>query len=600
MLSSTLKPSMGSFFPYTNATPFIISNSSLFCLSFPNTSQLSITKKRNHPYVPRVISCKATNDDHQNPITRRDVLISLGGFCGATTLGDPFAFAKPISTPEPTKCGKADLPNYAKPPTNCCPPTSTKILDFKLPSSQSPLRIRPAAHLADDAYIAKYSKAVKLMKALPEDDPRSFMQQAKVHCAYCNGAYDQVGFPDLQIQVHNSWLFFPFHRYYLYFHEKILGKLIDDPTFALPYWNWDSPKGMQLPALYANPKSPLYDQYRNKNHQPPTIVDLDYNATEGPTPEQETISSNLTIMYRQMISNGKTAKLFLGSPYRAGDEPDPGAGSIENIPHNPLHVWTGDNFQRNLENMGNFYSAGRDPIFYAHHSNVDRMWTIWKTLGGKRTEFTDPDWLDAAFLLYDENANLVRVKVRDCIDHKKLRYAYQEVEIPWLKSRPTPRRLIKKMAKVFHHHDQVAQAAETQNLTPTNSFPLKLDKVIRTMVSRPKKSRSKKEKEEEEEILVINGIEFERDAVVKFDVYVNDEHDSPSGPNKSEFAGSFVNVPHAHKHGKKMKTCLRLGITDLLEDLGAEDDDNVVVALVPRIGKGQVRIGGIKIELAQD
>ncbi|XP_021660870.2 polyphenol oxidase, chloroplastic-like [Hevea brasiliensis] len=599
MLSSTLKPSMGSFSPSTNAATFTISNSSLFCPSFPNTSQLSITKKRNHPYVPRVISF-FLSFFFFNPTTRRDFLIGLGGFYCATILGEPFAFAKPISTPDLTKCGEVDMPIGAKPPINCCPPTSTKILDFKLPSSKFPLRIRPAAHLVDDAYIAKYSKAVELMKALPEDDPRSFMQQAKVHCAYCDGAYDQEGFPDLQIHIHNSWLFFPFHRYFVYFHEKILGKLINDPTFALPFWNWDSPEGMRLPALYANPKSPLYNQYRNKNHQPPTLVDLHYNGNENCTSDQDQQSSNLSIMYRQMVSNGKTAKLFLGSSYRAGDEPDPGIGSIENIPHNTVHVWTGDNTQPNFEDMGDFYSAARDPIFFSHHSNIDRMWTIWKTLGGKRTEFTDPDWLDATFLFYDENANLVRVKVRDCIDHKKMRYAYQEVDIPWLKSKPTPRTLIKKVAKGFHHHGQEAQAPKTQNLTPISSFPLVLDKVKSTMVKRPKKSRSKKEKEEEEEILVINGIEFERDAVMKFDLYVNDEHDSPSGPDKSEFAGSFVNVPHAHKHGKKMKTYLRLGITDLLEDLGAEDDDSVMVTLVPRIGKGHAKIGGIKIEIVQD
>ncbi|MFS7947023.1 putative catechol oxidase [Helianthus anomalus] len=43
------------------------------------------------------------------------------------------------------------------------------------------------------------------------------------------------GFPDIEIQIHNSWLFFPFHRWYLYFYERILGKLINDPTFALPF-----------------------------------------------------------------------------------------------------------------------------------------------------------------------------------------------------------------------------------------------------------------------------------------------------------------------------------------------------------------------------
>lgn len=593
MVMTTLFPSSSS-----SATVIPIATSTSISPFSQKTSQLSIVGKRK-------VTCKATNEqnpsskDSLNKLDRRDVLlVGLGGLYGVSNLSssDPFAFAAPVSAPDISKCGKADTTT-----DNCCPPKSTNIINFKLPPSNSSLRVRPAAHLADDAYIAKYSKAIELMKALPADDPRSFMNQANVHCAYCDGAYDQVGFPNLDLQIHNSWLFFPFHRYYLYFYEKILGKLIDDPTFALPFWNWDSPPGMQMPPMFAKPNSPLYDKLRNANHQPPTLLDLDYNETDDDqtTTKKDQISSNLTIMYRQMVSNGKTSKLFLGSPYRAGDEPEPGSGSIENAPHNPVHLWCGDNTQPNLENMGNFYSAGRDPIFFAHHSNIDRMWTIWRTLGGKRTNFTEPDWLDSAFLFYDENANLVRVKVRDCLDTKNLGYVYQDVEIPWQNSKPSPRNLAKKrVAKAFG----VAQAAELKRkLIPRNVFPIVLDRVISTVVPRPKKSRSKKEKEEEEEVLVVDNIEFERDARVKFDVYINEDEDGmPIGPDNSEFAGSFVNVPHKHKHGKKMKTSLRLGLTDLLEDLGAEDDDSVVVTLVPKFGKGLARIGGIKIDFVKD
>ncbi|WCJ26989.1 Polyphenol oxidase chloroplastic [Euphorbia peplus] len=588
---------MAAFSPSMSTT---ISSSSSICHFFPKTSQISLTKRRNYPPFSKPISCQATqNDQDHNPTTRRDVLLGLGaGLYGATSLGlgqDQLAMAKPILPPDLTKCGKADSTS-----TNCCPPPSSNVLDFKLHSSNSPLRVRPAAHLVDDAYIAKYNKAIELMKALPDDDPRSFMQQANIHCAYCDGAHNQVGFPDLDLQVHNSWLFFPFHRYYLHFYEKILGKLINDPTFALPFWNWDSPDGMFLPTLYANPKSPLYDELRNKNHQPPMILDLDYNGTDDTTiSNEDQVSSNLTIMYRQIVSNGKTPRLFLGEPYRHGDEGNPGGGSMENIPHGSVHIWTGDNTQPNFENMGNFYSAGRDPIFFAHHANIDRMWTIWKSLGGRRTDFTDKDWLDSGFVFYDENANPVRVKVRDCLESKNLGYVYQEVDIPWLQSKPTPRKSVKQVSfSPQNHQGGVALAATAKKLTPISSFPLVLKKSISTMVRRPKKSRSKKEKEDEEEVLVIEGIELEKDAFVKFDVYVNDEDDKLGGPSTSEFAGSFTNVPHKHNHKKKMKTVLRLGITDLLEDLDADDDENVVVTLVPKFGKGLVKIGGIKIEFA--
>jgi polyphenol oxidase len=482
-----------------------------------------------------------------------------------------------------------DLPNPEN-PTNCCPPLPKKIIDFRPPSSFSPLRTRRAAHLVDEDYVAKYAEAISLMKSLPEDDPRNFYQQANVHCAYCDDAYEQVGFPKLELDVHFCWLFFPWHRYYLYFYERILGKLINDPTFALPFWNWDSPSGMQMPYIFTDPKSPLYDQFRDQNHQPPVLLDLDYAAGDpNPTNANKLYSSNLRVMYKQMVSGAAKPTLFFGKPYRAGDDSRPGAGTIENSPHNNIHRWTGDPTQENTEDMGNFYSAARDPIFFCHHSNVDRMWTIWKTIpGGIRRDISDLDWLNSEFLFYNENAELVRCKVRDCLDNRRLRYTYQNVEIPWLKSKPIPRRLGKK-------------AAETKTaLTPITAFPLVLDKTIVTVVSRPKKSRSRKEKEEEDEVLVIEGIEYDNGKFVRFDVFINDDLEIPSKPENTEFAGSFVNV--SHKNAKKSKTRLILGITELLEDLETDGDDSIVVALVPRSNSvsDPVVISGVKIEFVKE
>lgn len=131
------------------------------------------------------------------------------------------------------------------------------------------------------------------------------------------------------------------------------------------------------------------------------------------------------------MSGATTAKLFFGShtvpEISLTLERVP---LIASRPHGPVHIWTGL-FDKPHEDMGNFYTAGKDPIFFGHHANVDRMWMLWKAIGGKnRTEFTDPDLLNAGFVFYDENAQLVRVKVRDCLDHLKLRYKYQDIPIP--------------------------------------------------------------------------------------------------------------------------------------------------------------------------
>ncbi|XP_078176021.1 polyphenol oxidase, chloroplastic-like [Carex rostrata] len=539
-------------------------------------------------YNPK-IACKSTSDDSQKPnSSRREVLISLGGLYGVTTsLGMNYsALAAPVQAPDISKCGSPeDLPSGAT-PVNCCPPYKGQIVDFKLPPKSAPLRVRPAAHAVDEEYIAKYTKAIELMKALPADDPRNFTQQANVHCAYCDGAYDQVGFPDLELQIHNSWLFFPWHRFYLYFHERILGKLIGDDTFAIPFWNWDARAGMQLPALYANPSSSLYDELRDAKHQPPFPINLDYDLTDPTFTKDEQIDHNLKIMYRQVLSNGKTPELYMGSAYRAGDQPNPGAGSLENTPHGNVHIWTGDRNQPNVEDMGTFYSAARDPIFFAHHANIDRMWYVWKKLGGKHRDFTDSDWLNTTFLFYDENAQLVRVKVKDCLDNKAMRFKYQDVDIPWLNSRPTP-----KKAKT----DQTSAPAFTEP-----SFPVTIDQPVTATISRPKVSRSSKDKDDEEEVLIVEGIKLDHDKFIKFDVYINATDDDDITPNASEFAGSFVHLPHKHKNGKtemKLETVLKLGITDLLEDIGAEDDPTVFVTLVPR-SKDKVSVGGIRISFS--
>ncbi|KAK4491673.1 hypothetical protein RD792_002439 [Penstemon davidsonii] len=187
------------------------------------------------------------------------------------------------------------------------------------------MRLRPAAHLADEAYIAKYNKATELMRGLPEDDPvASCNKPMSTTPIAMQGTINPVS--QTSRSKSTSWLFFPWHRYYIYFFEKIF-----------PFWNWDSPKGMTIPSMYTNTNSALYDMLRDKYHMPPAEVDFNYMDTDSNISPNQQIKMNMKIMYRQMVLNGKTPQLFLGMPYRWGDEPNPGAGSFEMIPHNTVH-----------------------------------------------------------------------------------------------------------------------------------------------------------------------------------------------------------------------------------------------------------------------
>nr|CAB3470875.1 unnamed protein product [Digitaria exilis] len=486
---------------------------------------------------------------------------------------------RPIVTDDLLRCGEPSLPPHALPPFHCCPPTpEAAVVNFTFPDAAEPLRTRRPAHDAGDD-MAKLARAVALMKALPASDPRSFYQQANVHCAYCTGAHRQAG-TELPLQIHYSWLFFPFHRAYLYFFERVAARLLDDPSFAVPFWSWDLPEGMRAPPeffFFSDESSSLYDALRNPRHVPPRLVDLDFSYVEKNITEQEQVDLNLRIMYKAMVTNAKLPSLFHGQPYRAGDRAMPGAGTVELALHNVVHRWTGDLSRPNNENMGAYYSSARDPIFYPHHANSDRLWEVWRggdIAGGDRrrprhADFTDPDWLDSSFLFYDEEARLVRVTVRDMLDVEKLRYTYAGVRTPWLDARPPVT-------------GGVSRRRGGPPPLESVRFPVFLDTAVSAAVTRPPRRH-----DDEVEVLVVEGIEADGAEFVRFDVYVK-------AMELEKVAGSFVSLKQPGMEA--VKTSMSVALDEVMEDLGAEGDDSVTVTLVPVMGRPDLEDESVEAE----
>ncbi|MQM23198.1 hypothetical protein Taro_056261 [Colocasia esculenta] len=515
-------------------------------------------------------------------------------------------------------------------PVYCCPPRpdgAQTVVDFEYPANTDsfPLRIRRPAHLVDDVYIAKYERAVAIMKSLPSDHPHNFFRQANNHCLYCTGSYNQVNSTAL-FKIHRSWLFFPWHRAFLYFHERILGRLIGDNAFALSYWNWDAPEGMVMPGLYTT--GALNHTERDESHLPPQISDLNYECcVPVQEPAEEQVATNLAFMYHQMVSGAKKPELFLGCKLRSGTAGAcDGPGTVESAPHNTVHTWVGSERNPEREDMGAFYSAARDPLFFAHHANIDRLWQVWKELMGlqDQPDFDDPDWLETSFTFYDENLQLVRIKVRDCLDPTKLGYTYEETALRWLDARPKPAVPPEVARGILMKRND----GDTSRLTRTHVESVyatleafdpagrALDATITAKVRRPDRSllqqtlgEGRADGSEEEEVLVVYGIQVEGDKYAKFDVFVNlVANEETAGPRSREFAGTFVNVPRGARRteakqegdagaGAPPKVTLKLGISELLQDLEAGEDDSVWVSLVPRGGSGaRITVDGIRIE----
>jgi polyphenol oxidase len=317
----------------------------------------------------------------------------------------------------------------------CCTPIPTTKGPTKFEfQTHLPMRTRPAAQLVDDAYIAKYQRAMELMMALPDTDGRSYVNQWKLHCLYCdNHLYFDTPTHPYPLEIHKSWLFFPWHHWYVYFHERILAKLIEDDSFALPFWNWDNqspehPQGNVVPRVYAekhslykhpaNKTSLLYDDTRTPCALTPKgFVEFQTPfSCPGPQNATEIRTANAHLMFINMVGMSVTPLIFHGLPYRLGDQGGGGFGSMENMPHGTMHLWV------NLKKMLTFRDSAADPIFFAHHANMDRLWEVWKTLpGGVRDEISDPDYLNTEFTFYDENGDIVTESIAQALQQDQLR-----------------------------------------------------------------------------------------------------------------------------------------------------------------------------------
>lgn len=516
----------------------------------------------------------------------------------------------PIKIPDLTKCHPATDKSVVGPPTSltfhCCLPVPNKdIVDFSFDKYPAVKRIRRPAQRASKEYVKKLEKAYKLMKALPTDDPRSFAKQADVHCAFCNGAYKQLG-NNITLQVHFSWLFLPWHRWYLYFHERILGSLIGDEDFALSFWNWDDQEdgGNVMPPMFVKNGSSIYDEKRNQNHLPPTLVRL--NVLSTTTNDSVVIQENLNHMYQSIVT-ASTTELFMGGAYRVGIDDSnssvlsaPLGGSLENDVHNAIHFWTGNPALSLFQNMGTFSTAARDPIFFAHHSNVDRLWNVWKSIpGGRRVDYTDPDFLDAEFLFYDENANPVRVKVRDALDSSKLGVHYKSVKSDKLWKNFAPQSVTNGTTSTTS-----SDVKEIGSEDESSKESIELGKKLSAWVKRPSKpsaefvkSKGVKTATELEEVLVIQGLELPSDTFVQLVFFVNmPDADDMTKTSGAEYVGTFNSIQRLGDSTHKKN--LKFEIGDNLKRIGIDNTEKVLVTIVVETrGKDvDATIKGMKIE----
>ena len=85
--------------------------------------------------------------------------------------------------------------------------------------------------------------------------------------------------------------------------------------------------------------------------------------------------------------------------------------------------------------MADFATVGGDPLFYLHHSNLDRIWESWNRLGNSNP--TDPKYLNRKFAFGDRSGKRVDLPVSAGDRTAQLGYEYDSYEKP-PQARPEP------------------------------------------------------------------------------------------------------------------------------------------------------------------
>ncbi len=199
--------------------------------------------------------------------------------------------------------------------------------------------------------------------------------------------------------AHGTPYFLPWHRAYLYFFERALRD--QTPNAALVWWNWAARPGgkAMLPEPYTQEK---VDNQPNSLFSGP-VSDLaiqQYRQTTGRQVAANTGRSPGT-SGAQLPTKAEVEAVLMRSDFLDF------SSAMEGL-HDRVHMWVGGH-------MGMIPFAAFDPIFWAHHTMVDRIWRLW--------QLEHPNASPPAVLL-DQALPPFRMTVRQTLDVTALGYDY--------------------------------------------------------------------------------------------------------------------------------------------------------------------------------
>lgn len=203
---------------------------------------------------------------------------------------------------------------------------------------------------------------------------------------------------------HRGSAFGPWHREFLRQFELDLRQVSGNPDISIPYWDWTTER------TPASPGWPFTDDFMGgfggpdfqistgpfsnpatwrMNIRADALLTLKRNnvgvPAPGPLPTRNTVRPSLS-----GGAGGLDIGVYDAAPFNEDPNVPPPQSQVnaswrkylERRLHDGVHVWIGG-ANANFTNGGHMTFpalAVNDPIFFLHHCNVDRLWTIWQQL----------------------------------------------------------------------------------------------------------------------------------------------------------------------------------------------------------------------------
>jgi tyrosinase len=203
------------------------------------------------------------------------------------------------------------------------------------------LEQRPSVEHLAPGQLTVLRNAISATQAISDD--RGYQHWAGIH-----------GLPLPMYCQHGTPLFLPWHRAYLYLFEKALQDAV--PGTMLAWWDWTAGHETGIPAAYAEQQvagalNPLFSSPIQPSGREPGGTDHTIRRPgepeAPPLPDPERIHQILALAD------------FIDFQTQ-----------LEDV-HNGVHVWVSGT-------MSDIATAAYDPLFWAHHAMIDRVWRLWQ------------------------------------------------------------------------------------------------------------------------------------------------------------------------------------------------------------------------------